>query len=398
MAGYTEADVRGQRYTGNTDSTLKVRDVQPKITLIQPFRAPFVSLLSHLGSLPTQAAKYEFYEDDLITPTVTTSTSFNSSVTSLTLSTGHAARLAVDTQLYNKTSGEALRVTSIDTSSDTITVTRGEASTTAASIASGENLILASEGREEGIRLGSAITTKATNFYNYIEEFETAVEESWLNMGTRDYTTADFDYQLMKAAPEHKEKMERAFWFGQRNLVSAGSTASKPIYYTGGVDWFISQYAPSANIKSVTGVLTDVLVEDWLEVLFRYGNPDKKMFFTSPFGRMALSRIAKTPVRTVRSEKTLGITITQMELLGHVVPIVENLMFPRIGVNNYIYCLDMDYITMRHLSAQGMNFTTRWMRNVQSPDLKGRKDVLHTIAGLMMKNEFAHGKLYGFTA
>lgn len=397
--GYTESELRGQRYTGNIDSTIKVRDVQPKITLIQPFRAPFVSLLSHLGSLPTQAAKYEFEEDDLVTPTVTNvGGAGNTTVTTIQLGTGQAARLQLDTQLYNLTTSEAVRVIGINTATDVITVIRGAGNTTAGNIGNNTALVVSSEGSEEGINLKGAITTKATNFFNYIEEFETAVEESWLNMGTRDYTTPDFDYQLLKAAPEHKEKMERAFWFGQRELVNNGSTAGKPVYYTGGVNWFLNtQGTPAANLKTISTILTDVVLEDWLENILRYGNPDKKMFFTSPFGRMVITRLAKTPVRTVRSEETLGITITEVELLGHVIPIIESLMFPRVGDNNSVYCLDMDYVTMRHLAAQGMNFTTRWLRNVQTPDLKGRKDVLHTICGIMMKNEFAHGKLSGFT-
>lgn len=400
MAIYAESDLRGQRGTYNFDSTLKVRDVQPRIALIQPYQAPMISLLSYLGSQPTAAIKFECYEDDLPLPFVTCSGSYLSTALTIQLATGHASRVVLDTQLYNTTTNDAMRIISINTVTDVIGVARSAGGTTAAaSNGSADTLVIASEAREEGVPLAPiAITTKAAALFNYTEEFETPVNASWRHMGTRDFTTPDFEYQLKKAVPYHKRKMETAFWLGQRDTVATGSTANHPVTYTGGFDFWVVNNSPAANVINLGNVpLTDTALENWLEYILRYGNPDRKVLFTSPFGRLVITRLAKGPVRTVRGEQTLGMAIVRVEILGFEIPIVTSMLFPLITLGSVIYCADMDYIRMRHLAAQGMNFTTNWFRNVQPRDQKGRKDVLHSDVGLEWKNEFAHGKLSGFT-
>lgn len=396
----------GQRNTGRAGAAdVKERDIQERIILTQSDRMPFTSFMLALGSEKTHAAKFEHGEDDYISPLLTTTTSYDTTrPVTVAVSAGTAGRAIVGGQVWNKTTGNVFYVSAINLIANTVTLEHSTLGTAAAAIASGENLILVSEGREEGVNLADAVSTEPVLLYNYTQEFETAVQMSWKQMGTKDYTEKDWDFQVRKASAEQKEKLERMLFLGFRDLTT-GAEGNR-LYYSGGIreaiadttyGWGAATATGDNGHTAITTVLTKGILDNWLSQMRVYGNPNRKVMFGSPFAWRVLNGLADSYTRYDRSEKTLGVTIKKVEILGNMIPFVENQQMARMGINDFLFCVDLDFVKLRHLEANGESGRVRWLTNVQERRKKGRHDVVHCDMGLMRKNYKAHGLLTGFT-
>ena len=395
------AAIRGQRTLTNVTTDVKVRNIAPQITMLQPNRTPFTRFLDKIGAANTDAMKFEHGERDLLKKAVTVNGAIADTTTcSIVLATGDASYVKVNSMLYDKTNGETFGlVTSVNTATDTIVVaSRGGFGSTAANIGATDTLIIASEPNEEGVAFGPSISNISTLYTNYCQEFETGIEMSWLQKHTRDYTNPDWKEVMTQAALEHKEKQEQAFFLSRP---ASGGYSTGPngqrVYTTGGLKYWIDTYANAANVSTVTGSLTGKKLMDWLKALYVYGDPNQKVVFASPAARQILTGLGSGMVETVRTDDGFGADIKVVNINSYSVKVVEHQMFSRWSTDSTIYCVDLSLVKKRVLSANGMTFDTAWRQNVQAPDLKGQKDVLYTVAGLHVKNINAHGYMTGFS-
>ena len=218
------AIIRGIRDTKNvTAADTKLRNVDKLVTLIQPERGPLTTLLDQIGQTRScNTMKFEHAERDYLSKTVQVNGALSDSATALVVD--NAAYVKVNTQIYNKTSGEAVRVTAVNTATNTLTIVRAAGGTVAAAIADNEVLILASEGSEEGVAYSDAITNESALLTGYLQEFETAIQMSNIQMTWEEYTNPDWKENMSQAIGEHKEKMEAAFWSPPVRTTIASST------------------------------------------------------------------------------------------------------------------------------------------------------------------------------
>lgn len=391
--------LRGQRHTRAITADIRDREIQQDIIMKQSNRAPFTSLLMALPSKATFAPKFEHAEDDTLVPYVTVSGSHNASVTTIQLGTGEAARVRRLTQLlYKNASGEVevLVVDSVNYALDQLTVQRAQAGTSGRSMTDGDKLVLASEAQEEGVKFVDAISGELDLLYNYVEEVETPVEASWLQMAVKDITERDWLHQTNLAMIEHKEKLERMYWFGHRDKRVGPN--GKNVYYTGGLYWFLSSATNNDEWKRNYGgsVLTKAGLDDWMRYPMRYGDIGRKVIFASPWARMRITAIAEGFQRIAPSEKTLGMEITKISLNGRVIPIIETQVFDKLGFESYLFMVDMSMVQSRYLQGGGKTFQTRWYPNQEEKGTKGQKDVLYSVQGLQIKNVLSHGMAYNF--
>jgi len=395
----------GQRHTGRVGAAdVKERDIQEKVVLTQSERVPFSSFMLALGSESTKAAKFEHGEDDFIPPILKINGALGTTNPIVAVvDPDHASRAVIGAMVWNKTTGEYLLITDRNVIAETVTMSRAQGTVPATAIADNEELIIVSEAREEGVELASAQSSELTLHYNYTQEIETAVEMSWKQMGTKDYTEKDWDYQVRKAAAEQKEKLERMLFLGIRKLTTGAE--GKRLYHSGGMyEWIIdSTYGwpvstdGSTGYTSLSSILSKGVLDAWLSQPRVYGNPSRKAMFGSPFAWRVLSSLADSYVKIDRSEKTLGVTIKKVEILGNMIPFIENQQLSRMGVQDYLFLFDLDFLKLRHLEANDLSGRMKWHSNVQNPRLKGRHDVIRCDMGLMRKNAKAHGLLKGFT-
>lgn len=390
------ATIRGQRHLKNVTQDNLAREIQKNIIQIQSNRAPFISFLMALPSKASKNMKFEFFEHDRLQGTVTVSGSHTDSDTTIQLNTGHAAFVKVNAQIFVFRTDEMMRVTAVDTSTDIVTVVREVASTTKAALNNADTIGIVSEAHEEGVAFAEAISNESTLKDNYLEEFETAVDMSWVKMATEELTEADWPFQVKQKVGDHKEKMERAFLYGKQDLNTSGPNG-KRVYYTGGLYWYVKSNAAAANFKTLSdGILTKGVLDAWLARLYSYGNPNRKVLMTSPLGWMTISNLADGYQTIQRSEKTLGMTIQKVEILGHLYTLVENQTLVAMGQEDVVFGIDMDHVIKRYLGANGKSFLTRWFKSVQATDIKGQKDVLFGIEGPQISNANAHGVLKDF--
>ena len=389
------AIIRGIRDTKNvTAADTKLRNVDKLVTLIQPERGPLTTLLDQIGQTRScNTMKFEHAERDYLSKTVQVNGALSDSATALVVD--NASYVKVNTQIYNKTSGEAVRVTAVNTATNTLTIVRAAGGTVAAAIADNEVLILASEGSEEGVAYSDAITNESALLTGYLQEFETAIQMSNIQMTWEEYTNPDWKENMSQAIGEHKEKMEAAFWLGNPELVASGPNNHR-IFYTTGIRAFLAANG-AANISTITGSLTEAKLSAWLKGVYVYGNPSKKVLFASPAGRLILNRLGAQNVETPRSENTFGNAISRVVINGALLKIVETQLFTKWGLDDHIFAVDMDHVVKRFFAGNGQSWQTSWKISVQANDSKSRKDVLYTICGLQMRNGLAHGQLKGFS-
>lgn len=385
----------GQRDTAKvTGFDSKARDLEKDIYDIQPNRAPFTSFMMALKSVPTKRTEFEHAEYTEIPGTVQVNGALSNAATALVVDTGHAARVPLNAVLWNPTSEEMVYVSARDTSTDTLTITRAFAGTTAAAIADNEVLTII-EAYEEGVEFSEGSTDTPSLKTNYVQELETEISSSWIQMAEAEETEADWDFQNERAFIRHKEKQERIFLFGIKNLGTG--VQGKRIFRTGGIYQTIVANSAAANKLSVTGVLTKDDLDVWAAQQRSYGNPNRKVWFTSPLGWVAITRLAEGYQTIEPSEKTLGMTIQKVAILGNVYTIIENQAFVNQNVQNLILSVDMDHVRKRPFSWRGFNFTTKWHKEVQTNALKGRRDVVYSIEGMQVRIANAHGYVKGFT-
>jgi len=382
----------GQRDTKVINFDNKARDIQADIREIQPNRAPFISLLQALPSRSTKSTKFEHSEHDIIEGVVQVNGAHTNVDTTIQVDQYHAARVPLNALLWNPTTEETMRVTARDLATDILTVTRDFSGSGNVAIADNEVLTIV-EAYEEGVEFSEGPSNDATLDFNYVQEMETEVAMSWLQLAEAELTKADWPFQVEQKMVYHKEKKERAFLFGVRNRVATGPQGHR-VFYTGGI--YEKVRADGTNMKNLANtVLSKDDLDVWLSKIRSFGNPNRKLIFAAPLGWLAISRLSEGYQMIQRSEKTLGMTINKVEVNGNVYTIIENQMFVKANVENMLICVDMDNVVKRPFSWGGMNFSTKWHENVQTNSLKGKRNVLYDIEGLQISNAKAHGVLKG---
>lgn len=203
-------------------------------------------------------------------------------------------------------SSELGRVLSI--SSNNLTVTRGYASTTTATHASGVAIVKAGNSFSSGqlMMASDNVTPIATRVQETrktcpTEIFRTAVSLSRSEMQTKMYIGADRGYQRLKAMRNHRRMQEFS-------LILGVAYASEPRMLGG-----ILSYTNAANINNTTTTLTDVQFLSDLNAAMRYGKRDKTAFIS----RSVAAIIAGWGLPLIRidagdSNNTWGVDIVRM--------------------------------------------------------------------------------------
>lgn len=391
--------IRGMRHTGLASlPDVKAREIESNIVMVRPDRAPFVSIHMAMGGEATPAVKYEWGEDDVVRPRVQINGTLLIAAVEIEFKNANESKtLQVGMQLWEPNTDQVFRVDALDhvLNKAAVTFVTSDTGIQKAVTVNDEYLVMASEAQEEGVTFSDAISYDPSLYFNYTEEFETAIEFSWRHQGTKEYTEHDWKRQIRKAAALHKEKMERAFLFGARTRYTGPN--GKIVTTTGGVVRWINSVA-SPNITNVGGVLTKRTLSEWLAEILKYGDPNRKVLYVTPTTRLIVTELGEGFVRVPRSEKTLGMEITKVQVNGRMINLVENYQLSDCGLDDWILCIDMAQTKLKYLAGvNGKNFKTKWYQNVQARNFKGQQDVMHGDEGIRIKNPLAHGILKGIT-
>lgn len=398
------AQVIGVRNTNQaiTEERL-IRDVYPDISLLDPDKAPLVTLLMKLQKKKgVMTPRLEWYEDDYAARWAqngATSVANNTNSTTITVTDG-TLFVAGDMLVIPKSSGsgapELCRVISV--SSNTLTVKRDVGGIGADTIPANCAIRLAGKAFEENSSLPNAKTTAPAKKTSYLQIFRTVTNFSNTNIATEQYGAPGGDRKRVhrKKLVEHKEQLNAALLWGQASESLTGGPTSQPIRTTMGLRSVIS-----SNITDAGGTLTRKGFEGFARNVFRYGS-SKKLLLAPPilcgaFGEWATSFLNISP-----GETRFGVKINKIETAHGEFMLVrdwmlENGISGQSGFGGMAFAIDMDQIFYRYLSGNGESRDTKVLMDVVKDGTDGKRDEIITEAGFMIMQEKRHGMLYNIT-
>jgi hypothetical protein len=357
------------------------------ILQLQPDVAPLTTLTARLNKSPTHNPDFQWAEDDLATRFVSTSTSYNSSATSVVLTAGHGQYVKANDLIKVPRTGEVMLVTAVST--DTLTVTRGLASSGAAMNSTEELLILGS-AKKEGDTSDPAVSVNPSLVTNYTQIFRRPwhATETWVH-SDQYVRENDWDYQARKAGIEHRKDIEEAFLFGKPSLDTSGAL---PRRTTGGVLHFIS-----TNVTAAGGTLTEASFFTALRSAFRYGSQTKTLF-AGGLVVDVLNTYPRSKVQvTNQRDGTYGVNVTTFQSPHGTVNLVRHWLLEGATYQGYGILLDMSQVGYKYLANAKGSRDTHINDNIQAPDEDSRKSEYLTEAGLKFGLEKTHALITGIT-
>jgi hypothetical protein len=270
-----------------------------------------------------------------------------------------------------------------------ITIVRASGTVPAAAINAGDSIFIVGNVNEENAGARNVNATRSTPNTNYCQIFKTTIAVSNTEKAANLYGGKDLPYQRAKKGTEHALDIERAFWFGQKNVDYTG-TQGHPRRQTGGIDEFIT--AGNSYVQNQGGPLTAPDLNTFLREAFTYGN-STKMMFAGGVVLQAINEIARGQILTKTGDTTYGVRISEWQTPFGIVNIVHDPLFVEDLASN-AYLLDMESFRYRMMEGRDTQLQT----NIQAPDIDGEVDQYISEVGLERKQSPRHALLKGCTS
>lgn len=378
----------------------RVRDVASEIALLDANNAPLISLLMRLRKEKTKDPKFEWMEDVFPAQSDTIQTAHDTTTGDTTLDVSNGALFRAGDVIWIPDVDEVCYVESISTNE--LTVIRGVGGTSegGASVGSGDDVFIIGNAQPMGWGARAQLTTQVEMPYNYTQLFKEAFEVTGTANATSLYGGGELKYLRRKHGDLHKRDIERAFWWGARDLISASEASTLFLnktatasYLTRGVWHWIS----SSYISTNSGELTEDEFNTYLETYFRYGNGVKFMF-CSPTALTVISGWGRAALQVVPRDTTFGINITRYISPHGELNLINNKLFQDISdasaTENPGTCsviLDLEQLRYRYLRD------TRLEMGIQGTDEDSMEDQYMTECGLEFRLPEHHGLILGWS-
>ena len=379
-------------------------DAVDKIFLLEPNKHPLVTLLTNVGKVydgkawkgsgmlkrPTGNPEFKWFEDVYGGRFARASAAYAVGATTILVSgagTNSGYIFTVGDVLKNARTGENMSVTAVAATS--IDVTRAIGTVAAAAGNAGDGLYIVGNANEENGGARNVNATIISPQTNVTQIFKTTIALSGTEREANLYGGKDLPFMRAKKGTEHALDIERAFWFGQKNVGLTG-VQGHPKRYTGGVLEFIE--GGNSYVQNQNGPLSAPDLNTFLREAFTYGN-DTKMMFAGGMVLQAINEIARGQILMRPVEQTYGMKISQWVTPFGVINIVHNPLFVE-DYAGYAFLMDMESFAYRYMN----NRDTQLQTNIQAPDADGQVDQYITECGLERKQAPKHALLKGVTS
>ena len=299
--------------------------------------------------------------------------SINEIATAVNLAAGYAAgdtSVVVDdgavvekyALIYVPRTGEILRATSVST--NTMTVARGQAGTTAAALLDNDELVMLNSSYSENAVSGDATFKNTTFDYNYTQISRTPYGNSRTEQGVKKYGIDNsYDKKKKRTLIDMLRKNNGNMWLGGRSV-----DTSNEFRTTGGVLSFID----SSNVYDVNDNLTQAEFEYWMrKYALAYNNTKKTLFAGSKLIEKINSWASdKTISNSTASVVKFGLSVKTYTTAWGDLDIVYEPYFDEIStLNGYGVALDLELIKFVYFN----NGVLRAFDDIQENDRDGRK-------------------------
>lgn len=388
-------------YIAQSETTV-IRDVSEDMLLLEPDQSPLLVLTNkNKRKAPSDAPKFEWFEDAEVAVWDTVSSSADYATTATTILVNDITLYAVgDVLLFPLTATssaleELALVTTLNTNS--VVVTRGIGGTTAAAVGSTQSVRIMGGGLTEGGDVPTTRSTQKTPKKSYCAIFRTPVDVSRTMEATKAYASPQGERktQLMKALQRHKQEIEAA------GLWSAGGETQAlagTMWTTQGVKQTISTYVTNAATT-----LTLTKFNDFCETAFRYGSSEK-LLMAAPKVISAMNYFSQNKLLTSVGDKVFGVAITRFLANGFGEFLLANNFRMGDGISgkdsfaDEAYAIDLPSVKYRYLAGNGNSQDTKLYENVKQDGKARRVDEYYTQAGWEVRFDKKHARMFNVTA
>lgn len=369
----------------------RVIDMQDDIAMLDPEVSQFTTMLMKLGTQEAVREKINWLEDELFPRLSALAASATSAATSITVTSGQGAYFRARDIVRNALTGEAYLVTAVST--DTLTVTRAIGAVSAASSASGADLLIVGNAAVQGATLGTRHITKKVLGYNYTQIQRDPFGFTGTEAVIKTYGGPAPEHEEVKKLVEHKRAIENTLFFGARSFTAA---APNSVGTCGGAIEFLT-----TNYYNVGGALSHSGMDNWLQSALQHGSKNKVLFCSPLVGR-AISGFLKTAYLTNVSGDThsYGFKVDSWisGAFGWPIAVVVKRDWQDFSSSNtqyggYGFLIDMDYVKLRPLTQRG----TALLRNRQANDADEMTHEYRTEYSFEFRHERVHGWIKGVT-
>lgn len=372
-------------------SSEKVVDMDNQIKMLDPDESQFTTMLMQISSKDSVREQINWLEDQLFPRLSALAASAASADTTLVVTTGQGAYFRAKDIVRIATTGEAVSVTSIST--DTLTVVRALGGVTAASAASGGDLLIVGNAAAQGATLGTRHITKKVLGFNYTQIQRDPFGFTGTEAVIETYGGPAPMHEEVKKLVEHKRAIEQTLFWGARSFTSA---APNSIGTCGGAVEFIS-----TNIHNPAGQLTNALFDTYLQADLQHGSKNK-VLFASPLMARAISGYLKNAYAPVTVDtRMFGAKVDAYisGAYGWNIPVVVKRSWNDFATTSTQYggwgfIIDMDYVQLRPMRERN----TQLLRNRQANDADEITSEYRTEFSLEFATEATHALIKGVTS
>ena len=253
-------------YSYNLTVETKV-NIDELIYTLSPMDLPLLTGVGSDGNVllprtPVDNVQFYWLEEEVPLPRATLNTTINSSITSVILNSGEGVKFAVGDAI--RIDDEVMLITDINTSTDTLTVTRGSASetnSTAASHTAGAEILGLGTILIEG-SIGSSTFQGRDKYSNYTQIWSRKIQVSRTEQRIPKYGVPnELNKQMMHNVQALNLGIEQAALYGIKHEVSATKRRQ-----TGGLNDYLT-----TNVNSSATWLTVSAIEASLQTAYNYG-------------------------------------------------------------------------------------------------------------------------------
>lgn len=329
------ANVFGSR-SSTTDTGSQRRQVDDMLVTMSPKKVPLLKLVG-INSFVGENPKYEWVEDVLLSTSSTiTDNPLTSGATTTTVAAGDGPNFQKGSLI--QIDSEIMWV-SADPATDTLTIVRGVAGTTAASHTQNTVVDIIGVAYNENVDSPLAGTSQFSLPYNYFQLYDAAVQVSNRQNNTAVYGIRgrDYDFQVSKKLTELMIKLERNAFQGVRSAASGGVP---PLM--GGFPTFITQ-----NVTDMASApLTEQAINDALQTSFYKVGDDLlgRTLICGAWVKRKISSFYAPNARMQRAERTGGVVVNTIDTEFGEVDVLMNIWCPKTSA----FIVNPDLLKMGH--------------------------------------------------
>lgn len=388
---------------GDILSNERVIDMSNRIDMLEPDETQFFTMLNKIGSGPAPiSSKIEWLEDQLLPRLSAIGASAASGLSSLSVTASHSPYFAKGDLCRITTTGEAFEVIGVGTvSASILEVQRGIGGTTAASTASGVDIVIVGNSSVQGASLGTRRITQRTTNYNYTQILRKSYGFTETLLASLQYGGEGvgnvLDRERHKKGIEHKREIEQTLFWGARAYQSPGdSGGSEPQGFCGGLSEFVS-----TSKRNVAGTLSYSTLETNMRTDLQKGDTGNKVIFAAPLVAQVFSAYSITA--WTRADPNQSVWGTHIDGLlngayGANTPVFVHKDWNDLtvavatgGWGGQLFVVDMGAVRLRTMRP------TKLLRSRQGPSEDQQVEEYLTELSLEVKTEQKHAWWYGIT-